>query len=73
VGQVVLEDRLLDLGSDPVGVGRACDRCAAEQLIAAAGLKVAADLVELLVGIACQLASLADVFTGHWQVQAGSA
>jgi len=61
MGQAVLEDRLLDLGGHPVGVGRAGARHAVEQPVGAVGLEVAADLVELLAGIAHHLAGLADV------------
>jgi hypothetical protein len=61
MGQRMIEDRLLDLGADPVRVRGAGADQAVEQPVGAIGLEVPADLVELLARIAHHPAGLADV------------
>lgn len=53
----VLQDRLLDLGGDAVGVRPACPGHVVDEALRAVGLEVAADFVELLAGVAHQIAS----------------
>ena len=53
----VVEDRLLDLGRDPVGVRP----LGAGQAVDQPFLEVASNLVELLAGIAHHLAGAADI------------
>ena len=61
VGEGMIEDRRLDLGSHPVGVRPLGTGQAVEQPLGAIGLKVAPDLIELLPAIADHPARLADV------------
>jgi hypothetical protein len=57
----MVEDRLLDVLADPVGVWIARSGDPVEQAVGAVGLEVAADLVELLAAVADDPAGLADV------------
>ena len=59
--QTVLEHRLLDLFADAIGVWATGARQAINQALRATGLEVAADLVELLAGVAHYLAGFGDV------------
>jgi hypothetical protein len=62
MGKRVIEDGLLDLGRDPVGVRPLGAGQAINEPVSTVGLVIAADLVELLAAIAHQLAGAADVF-----------
>src|SRR5262245_11912444 len=61
MGQAMVEDRLLDVLPDPVGMRWAGAGDLVEQPLGAIGLEVAADLVELLAAIAHYPTGLADV------------
>ena len=61
VAQRVIEDRRLDLGRHPVGVGAAGAGQPVDQPLGTKGLEVPADLVELLPAVAHHPAGLAHV------------
>ena len=61
MGQAMVEDRLLDVLADPVGMRWAGAGDLVEQPLGALGLEVAADLVELLAAVAHYPTGLADV------------
>jgi hypothetical protein len=61
VGQGMIEDRRLDLGGHSVGMRPLGAGRAVEQPIGAVGLKVAPDLIELLLAVADYPARFADV------------
>ena len=60
-GERVIEDGLLNLGSDPVGMSPFTAGEFVEQALGAIGLVVTANLVELLTAVADELAGFADV------------
>ena len=60
-GEGVIEDGLLNLGSDPVGMSPFTAEQFVEQALGAIGLVVTANLVELLTAVADELAGFADV------------
>jgi hypothetical protein len=57
----MVEDGLLDLGGNAVGMRATRARKAVHQTIGAIGLEVAADLVELLAAVTHELAGFGDV------------
>ncbi len=60
-GERVIEDGLLNLGSDPVGMSAFTAGEFVEQALGAIGLVVTANLVELLAAVADELAGFSDV------------
>ncbi len=60
-GEGVIEDGLLNLGSDPVGMRPFAAGEFVEQALSPIGLVVTANLVELLAAVADELAGFADV------------
>jgi hypothetical protein len=61
MGESVVEDRRLDLRCDAIGMRATGAGQPVDETIGAVGLEVAADLVELLAGVAHQLAGPGDV------------
>jgi hypothetical protein len=61
MGQAMVEDRLLDVLADPIGVRVAGTGDPVEQAIGTVGLEVAPDLIELLAAVADDAAGPADV------------
>ncbi len=61
LGQWVIEDGLLNLGSDPVGMSPFTAGQFVEQALGAIGLVVAPDFVKLLAAVSDELAGFADV------------
>ena len=60
-GERVIEDGLLNLGSDPVRMSPFTARQFVEQALGTIGLVITADLVELLTAVADELAGFADI------------
>jgi hypothetical protein len=60
-GEGVIEDGLLKLGSDTVGMSPFTARQFVEQALGAIGLVITANFVELLTAVANELAGFADV------------
>ena len=60
-GEGLIEDGLLNLGSDPVGMSPFTAGQLVEQALGAIGLVITTDFVELLTTVADELAGFADV------------
>ncbi len=60
-GEGVIEDGLLNLGRDPVGMSPFTAGQFVEQALGAIGLVITTDFVELLTTVADELAGFADV------------
>ncbi len=60
-GEGVIEDGLLNLRSDPVGISPFTARQFVEQALGAIGLVIMANFIELLTALADELAGFADV------------